>query len=65
MSALLPKADIAGRRLDVRFVPIADIGVRNHALRWRRYARKAVSGPTHDALSTRARGPIVILGNQV
>jgi NAD(P)-dependent dehydrogenase (short-subunit alcohol dehydrogenase family) len=25
MSALLPKADIAGRHLDVRFVPIADI----------------------------------------
>ena len=25
MSALLPKADIAGRQLDVRFVPIADI----------------------------------------
>jgi hypothetical protein len=26
MSALPPKADIAGRRLDVRFVPKADIG---------------------------------------
>jgi hypothetical protein len=26
MSALLPKADIAGQRLDVRFVPTADIG---------------------------------------
>jgi hypothetical protein len=25
MSALPPKADIAGRRLDVRFVPKADI----------------------------------------
>jgi hypothetical protein len=25
MSALPPKADIAGRRLDVRFLPIADI----------------------------------------
>jgi hypothetical protein len=25
MSAFPPKADIAGRRLDVRFVPIADI----------------------------------------
>jgi hypothetical protein len=25
MSALLPKADIAGRQLDVRFVPIADM----------------------------------------
>jgi hypothetical protein len=24
MSALLPKADIAGLQLDVRFVPIAD-----------------------------------------
>jgi hypothetical protein len=28
MSALPPKADIAGRQLDVRFVPIADIIVR-------------------------------------
>jgi hypothetical protein len=27
MSALPPKADIAGQQLDVRFVPIADIGV--------------------------------------
>jgi hypothetical protein len=26
MSVLPPKADIAGRRLDVRFVPKADIG---------------------------------------
>jgi hypothetical protein len=26
MSALLPKADITGRREDVRFVPKADIG---------------------------------------
>jgi hypothetical protein len=25
MSALPPKADIAGRRLDVRFVPITDV----------------------------------------
>jgi hypothetical protein len=28
MSALPPKADIDGRKLDVRFVPIADIGKR-------------------------------------
>ena len=27
MSALPPKADIAGRRLDVRFVPKADISI--------------------------------------
>jgi hypothetical protein len=27
MSALLPIADITARQLDVRFVPIADIGV--------------------------------------
>jgi hypothetical protein len=30
MSALPPKADIAGRRLDVRFVPKADILVGSH-----------------------------------
>jgi hypothetical protein len=33
MSALPPKADIAGRQLDVRFVPKADIaGPREHPL---------------------------------
>jgi hypothetical protein len=26
MSALAPKADIVGRQLDIRFVPITDIG---------------------------------------
>jgi hypothetical protein len=28
MSALPPKADIAGRQLNVRFVPIADVTIR-------------------------------------
>jgi hypothetical protein len=31
MSALPPKADIDGRPLDVRFVPIADITARHEA----------------------------------
>jgi hypothetical protein len=46
MFALPPKADIGRAHYDVRFVPIADIGVPNHALRWHRYARKEVSRTT-------------------
>jgi len=37
MSALLPKADIAGRPLDVRFVPKADICSAAIAIYWERY----------------------------
>jgi hypothetical protein len=46
MSALLPKADIAGRRLDVRFVPKADICVAILSLRPNRCAKGRVDyGP--------------------
>jgi hypothetical protein len=65
MSALAPKADIARRRLDVRFVPDADIALSlgnvRHAdnRRRRKYVCSGGPSPARDQPSASSSAPSI------